>query len=91
MDYKLNCINISIRKGLWLVKDYSQTTFLYFHFKIRKEGFFECPHVIKSIVSFRNVHLFAFEDLGGWAFAYSVMDWSFTPRGELLDHQMPTF
>lgn len=65
MDYKLNCINISIRKGLWLVKDYSQTTFLYFHFTIRKEGFFECPHVIKSIVSFRNIHLFAFEDLGG--------------------------
>lgn len=65
---------------------YSLTTFLNISLFIRsvKRASFERPHVIKNALSFRTVHLFAFEVLSGLAFAYIVDGLVFYTLGRAL-------
>ncbi len=65
---------------------YSQSTFLNMSLFIRsaKRASFERPHVIKNALSFRIVHLFAFEVLSGLAFAYIVDGLVFYTPGRAL-------
>lgn len=83
----VNCINISHKKKpLARMRHYSLTTFLNISRFLRsaKRASFERPHVIKNALSFRIVHLFAFEVLSGLAFAYIVDGLVFYTPGRAL-------
>lgn len=86
-DCIVNCLNVSHQKRpLARMRLYSLTTFLNISLFIRsaKRTSFERPRVIKNPLSFRTVHLFAFEVLSGLAFAYIVDGLVFYTPGRAL-------